>query len=162
MPSKPSVPAKPDIKLIGIKTGGQLSAPFLLAFAGLFILVAFVPADQSSGDPGQQTPLWTGATITTTAQSQVVACGQGSGAVGRKTLVVHNAAGSDGAVTVTVDLRDGQTTPNFTSGFMALNGVADDAITYTTVAATGDAGRFCQVSAVSASTSTITATLRRE
>jgi hypothetical protein len=142
----------------------QIVFPLFFSLSGLFIvfsLLAFIPANQS-GDPGQQSALWTGATITTTAQSQVVACGQGGGSVGRKTLVIHNATASDGAVTVTVELRDGLTTPNFTSGFMALNGVATDTISYTTVAPTGDAGRFCEVSAVSASTSTITATLRRE
>lgn len=139
----------------------KFKATILLGLLILAGTMAFMPANQG-GDPGQQADLWTGATITTTAQSQVVACGQGEGAIGRKTLVVHNGASSDGAVTVTVELRDRQAGPDFTSGFMALNGVATDTISYTTVAATGDAGRFCQVSAVSESTSTLTATLRRE
>jgi len=145
--------------MLFLKHSSKNAAPLLLAFAGLLAIFAFIPSQQ---DAGQQTAIWTGATITTTTQTQVVACGQGAGAIGRKTLAVHNGSAGAGAVTVTAELRDGLTTPNFTSGYLAVNGVATDTLSSDTVDATAAAGRFCQVSAVSASTSTITATLRRE
>lgn len=137
----------------------KLTGSILLSAIFLFGLFAFIPARQ---DPGRQVNVFSGATITTTARTAVTACGQGDGAVGRKTLVVHNGSGSSGAVTVTAELRTGRTAANFTSGYMAVNGVATNTLTHTTVAATGAAGRFCQISAVSASTGTVTVTLRRE
>ena len=135
----------------------QSFAPLLLAFAGLITLFAFIPAQQ---DTGQQTALFTGATITTTTQTAVVACGQGAGAIGRKTLAVDNAGA--GVVTVTVELRDAQATPNFTSGYLAVNGLASGSAGSDTATPSEAGGRYCQASATSASTSTITATLRRE
>lgn len=131
-------------------------------FASLALLAtfAFIPTQQ---DPGLQAAVFTGATITTTAQSAVVACGQGSGAIGRKTLVVWNAPITNGGtVTVTAELRDEATSPNFTSGYLVVNGVATNTATSDTALPTEAGGRFCRVSAVSASTSTITVTLRRE
>ena len=135
----------------------QTFAPLLLAFAGLLSLFTFIPTAQ---DPGQQTALFTGATITTTTQAAVVACSQGAGAIGRKTLAVHNAGA--GAVTVTVEMRDDQTTPNFTSGYLAVNNLASGGTANDVATPSEAGGRYCQASATSASTSTITATLRRE
>jgi len=135
----------------------QTFAPLILAFAGLLSLFAFIPTAQ---DPGQQTALFTAATITTTTQTAVFACSQGSGSIGRKTLTVHNAGA--GVVTVTVELRDDQTTPNFTSGYLAVNNLASGSTSGDTATPAEAGGRYCQASAASASTSTITATLRRE
>lgn len=137
--------------------------PLPLALAGLVFIFAFLPPAQS-GDPGVQSNVFENATITTTAQTAVVACGQGAGHVGRKTLVVENASSSAGAITVTAELRTSQSAPNFTSGYMAFGdgGVATNTLSHTTVAAIGAGGRFCQVSATSASTSVVTITLRRE
>lgn len=138
-------------KLTSLLTPVILSAGLLIAGFG------FIPRQQ---DPGQQTALWTAATITTTTQTAVVACAQGAGSIGRKTLAVHNAGA--GVVTVTVELRDDQATPNFTSGYLAVNSLASGS-TANDVATPAEAGgRYCQASAVSASTSTITVTLRRE
>jgi len=139
------------------------TSPVLLAFAALIFLFGFIPAQQT-GDPGIQGDVFAGATITTTTQSAVVACGQGAGMVGRKTLVVENSSASTSKITVTVELRTSAAAPNFTSGYMATGagGVATNTLTSTTVTATSAGGRFCQVSATSAGTSVATVTLRRE
>lgn len=113
-------------------------------------------------DPGQQVDVFSGATITTTAQTATTACGQGSGSVGRKTLSVINSSGSDGAITVTAELRATSAVSNHTSGYLAVNGLAVASASSDTTTPDEAAGRFCQISAVSASTSTITVTLRRE
>lgn len=130
----------------------------IAAALGIFAGVA-IPLNQ---DSGRQSTLWESDVITTTAQTTVVACGQGVGSIGRKTLVVWNSPGSDGVITVTGELRDARLAPNFTSGHLAVNGLATDTLSSDTVTATAAGGRFCQFSATSASTSTITVTLRRE
>lgn len=138
------------------------AAAVLFAFTGLIAVLGFLPPAQSSGDLGIQSDVFAGATITTSAKTQTVACGQGAGMIGRKTLVVENASSSAGRVTVTLELRTGATAPNFTSGYLAVNNVATNTATSATTSTTAAAGRYCYVSAVSASTSTVTATLRRE
>ena len=136
------------------------TAPIFLAFGMLtFVLLALSPVAQ---DPGRQAVIFSGSTITTTAQTATTPCGQGSGSVGRKTLSVVNSTDSSGVVTVTAELRDTIAITNFTSGYLAVNAVATGAASSDTSLPTEAAGRFCQVSAVSASTSTITVTLRRE
>lgn len=147
-------------------TAGFLASLFLV-FSFAFIPAPFAapPAEPQAQDPGLQAAIFSGATITTTAQAVTVACSQGSGAIGRKTLVVWNggpAVGNGAAVTVTAELRDEASAPNFTSGYLAANGVATNTATSDTALPTEAAGRFCRVSAVSASTSTVTVTLRRE
>lgn len=137
----------------------RAATPLFLSAVMAFLAFAFIPTQQ---DAGQQAVIWLGETITTTAQASVVACNQGEGAIGRKTLVVHNDSGSDGAITVTAELRTGSTRPNFTSGYLAVAGLATDTLSADTALPTEAGGRFCHVSAVSASTSTITVTLRRE
>jgi hypothetical protein len=138
-------------KLTALLTSVALSAGLLIA--GFTLL----PTAQ---DPGQQTALFTGAVVTTTTQAATVACPQGAGSIGRKTLAVHNAGA--GAVTVTIELRDYQAGPNITSGYLAVSNLASG-LASTDVATPAEAGgAFCRVSAVSASTSTITVTLRRE
>lgn len=141
------------------KTNYRPAAAALFAITGLLAVLGFLPSAQS-GDPGIQADLWTGATITTTTQAQTVACGQGAGMIGRKTLAVHN--GGAGAVTITVELRDRADGPNVTSSYLAVNNLSSGSANSATAAATAAGGRFCRVSAVSASTSTLTATLRRE
>jgi len=137
----------------------QLAKPLFFGLAAvLAALLALVPARQ---DPGTQADVFTGATITTTAQTSVVACGQGDGAIGRKTLVVNNETGG-GAVTVTAELRDRAAGSDFTSGYLAVNGLAAGSLSSDTSTPDEAAGRFCNVSAVSASTSTITVSLRKE
>lgn len=133
---------------------------FFSIAGGLTLLVAALfPLNQ---DPGQQASIWAGEVITTTTQSEVVACGQGDDfPVGRKTIVVYNDADSDGAITVTVGLRDISTAANF-GQVMTVAGLAADSLGYDASEPTDPGGRFCQVSAISASTSTITVTLRRE
>jgi len=135
---------------------------FTTGFFAAFFLVAslaFIPTQQ---DAGLQATVFNGVTVNATPQSVVVACNQGSGHVGRKTLVVHNDPESDGEATVTAELRDSLTTPNFTTGYLAVSDLAADALGADTAVATDAAGRFCEVTAVSATTSTITVTLRRE
>jgi hypothetical protein len=133
-----------------------------LAIAGLALFLSLGLLPQSAGTDVQAN-VFTGAVITTTAQSDVVACGQTTGSIGRKTLVIENDAASDGEITVTVELRTSVDGTDFTSGYMANNGLAAGAITYTAKTQSDDiAARFCNVSAVSASTSTITVTLRKE
>lgn len=137
----------------------QLTKPLFLGLTAIVAALGLLfPLAQ---DAGVQSDVFAGDVITTTAQIEVVACGQGSGAIGRKTLIVENEAGG-GVVTVTAELRTTVAGSNFSSGYLAVNGLAADAISYTTAAATAAAGRFCAVSAVSASTSTITVTLRKE
>jgi hypothetical protein len=140
----------------------QLKLFFTGFFASLALVAtfAFIPTQQ---DPGVQAAVFTGATITTTAQSAVIACNQGSGHVGRKTLVVWNGpVPTGGVVTVTAELRDAADSPNFTSGYLAVGAVATNTASSDTALPTEAGGRFCRVTAVSASTSTITVTLRRE
>lgn len=139
-------------------SGGLLLAGLGLASAGHFVLPPTTPTQQ---DPGQQTALFTGSTITTTAQAATVACPQGSGSVGRKTLAADNETGG-GAVTVTVELRDYQARPNITSGYLAVNNLAAGSASSDTATPSEAGGAYCRVSAFSASTSTITVTLRRE
>lgn len=136
------------------------AAALMFAFTGLVAVLGFLPPAQSSGDLGIQAELWTGATVTTTTQAQTVACGQGAGMIGRKTLAVHN--GGSGAVTVTVELRDRADGPNVTASYLAVNNLSSGSATSATVAPTAAGGRFCRVSAVSASSSVFTASLRRE
>jgi hypothetical protein len=149
-------------RVLGVKMLKPLKLFFsgFLASAFLIVSLAFIPTNQ---DAGLQAALWTGATITTTAQSVTTACNQGSGHIGRKTLVVWNGpVASGGRVTVTAELRDDQNSPNFTSGYLAVGNVATNTASSDTALPTEAGGRFCQVTAVSASTSTITVTLRRE
>lgn len=129
----------------------------ITALAVVFGTIASVPVQQ---DSGVQAAIWTAAVVTTTAKTSTVACGQGTGSIGRKTLSVHNAG--SGAVTVTVELRTSQNPPDVTSGYLAVNGLASGGATSATTSTTSAGGAFCYVSAVSASTSIITATLRRE
>lgn len=137
----------------------RISAPIILATILLsIVLLALSPVAQ---DPGQQATIFEGSTITTTAQTSVTPCGQGSGAIGRKTLsVINEAAG--GIVTVTAELRATQAVSNHTSGYLAVNALAAGSASSDTATPDEAAGRFCQVSAISANTSTITVTLRRE
>lgn len=131
---------------------------------GLFILgllsgrIAAAPLPQ---DPGQQSDIFAETVVTTTAQTSVTPCGQGGGAIGRKTLSVINESGG-GAITVTAELRATQTVSNHTSAYLAINGLAAGSASSDTTTPDEPAGRYCQVSAVSAGTSTITVTLRRE
>lgn len=127
--------------------------------ASLFLVVsmAFIPTQQ---DAGLQATILTGATVNATPQAVTVACNQGAGHIGRKTLVVHN--GSGAAVTVTAELRDDQNNPNFTSGYLAVNNLAAASASSDTSTPSEAGGRFCRVTAVSASSSVITVTLRRE
>lgn len=131
----------------------------LAGFLAAFSLLALIPSQQ---DPGVQATIWTGQTITTTAQTGIVACHQGANSIGRKTLIVHNGAGSSHSVTVTAELRDDVAGPNYTSGYLAVNGVATNTASSATSAATAAAGRYCYLSASSAGTSTITVSLRKE
>ncbi len=131
---------------------------------GLFILgllSGYVSAAPLPQDPGQQSDIFSGAVITTTTQTGVTPCGQGAGAIGRKTLSVINAGGG-GVVTVTAELRATQTVSNHTSSHLVISSLAAGSASSDTTTPDEAAGRFCQVSAVSASTSTITVTLRRE
>lgn len=138
-----------------------LYKPFIIAGLGLLLTFGLLPQEQQKTD--LQANVFTGAVITTTTQSEVVACGQQSGSIGRKTLVVENDAASDGTITVTVELREDIDGSDFTSGYMANNVLAAGAITYTAKTPSDDiAARFCNISAVSASTSTITVTFRKE
>lgn len=148
--------------MLFLKKSTLNTTPLFLAIAGLLLAFNFLPPAQS-GDPGIQGDVFAGATITTTAQSAVVACGQGSGMVGRKTIVVENASTSTGAVTVTAELRTTAAAPNFTSGYLAVNGVATNTASSATTSTTAAGGRFCRVTAVGpAGGATITVTLRRE
>lgn len=128
-------------------------------FASLFLVMslAFIPVQQ---DAGLQATVFNAVTVNATPQAVTVACNQGTGQVGRKTLVVHN--GSGGAVTVTAELRDDQLNPNFTSGYLAVNNLAAASASSDTSTPSEAGGRFCRVTAVSASSSVITVTLRRE
>jgi hypothetical protein len=135
---------------------------FLLIFLATMLFILLAGAAPLPQDPGQQVDVFSGSTITTTAQTATTACGQGSGSVGRKTLSVINDAGSDGAITVTAELRATSAVSNHTSGHMAVNGLAAASASSDTTTPDEAAGRFCQISAVSASTSTITVTMRRE
>lgn len=144
---------------------------FALAVSMCFVLFAVfflaLIADRISAaplpqDPGQQVDVFSGSTITTTAQTATTSCGQGSGSVGRKTLSVINSSGSDGTITVTAELRATSAVSNHTSGHLAINALAAGSASSDTTTPDEAAGRFCQISAVSASTSTITVTLRRE
>jgi hypothetical protein len=138
----------------------KLLATGFFASLALIASFAFIPAAQ---DPGVQATVFSGATITTTAQSAVIACNQGAGHIGRKTLVVWNGpVVGNGVVTVTAELRDASESPNFTSGYLAVGAVATNTASGDTALPTEAAGRFCRVTAISASTSTITVTLRRE
>jgi hypothetical protein len=139
----------------------RIAQPFFIALAGLSISLSGLLAIPNFQDPGQQSTLFNAASITTTTQSVVVACPQGSGSVGRKTLSVHNGAGG-GALTATVELRDAGVGANFTSGYLAVNNLAAGSSNSATVGPTAAGGAFCHVSVVSASTSTATVTLRRE
>jgi hypothetical protein len=141
----------------------KIARPPVIGLLALALALVFLPAaSPNPQDSGVQGTIWTGEVVTTTAKTAVVACGQGDGAIGRKTLVVRNDDGSDGVITVTAELRDNSAGPNFTSGYLAANGVATDTLGSDTAVATDAAGAFCEISAVSASTSTITVTLRRE
>ena len=141
-----------------------LTLPAILAIFLFGAAFAFLPDSQSpTGDPGVQATVFEGVTVSATPQSAVVACGQGAGSVGRKTLSVWNGEqGGGGAVTVTAELRNTQDSPNFTSGYLAVNNVATDTLSSDTSTPSEAAGRFCQVTAVSAVTGVITVTLRRE
>lgn len=140
----------------------KITLPIFLSIAGLFAalsIFAFIPTAQ---DPGQSTALWTGATVSATPSAQTVACGQGSGAIGRKTLSVWNSPSSTGTVTVTVELRDDTTSANFTSGYLAVNGVTVGNASSDTALPSEAGGRYCRATAVATSTQVFTAVLRRE
>lgn len=129
-----------------------------LLLGTLSLLLGLAPLPQ---DPGQQSDIFAGTVVTTTAQTSVTPCGQGNGAIGRKTLSVINESGG-GAITVTAELRATTAVSNHTSAYLAINGLAAGSASSDTTTPDEAAGRYCQVSAVSASTSTITVTLRRE
>lgn len=146
-------------------------AGFVIFCFGLFLspLIVVDPTLVSAALEDQQTTsvqvdIFAGEIVTTTAKTQAVACGHGNGSIGRKTVTASNAGGeSTGAVTITVELRDRLAGENFTTGYMAINNLLTDTITYTAKTPTTDtAGRFCLVSATSAETSSITVTLRKE
>lgn len=141
---------------VAVSICGIIFGIFVFSLASGRIAAAPLPQD-----PGQQSDIFTGATITTTTQTAVTACGQGNGAIGRKTLSVINAGGG-GVVTVTAELRATQTVSNHTSSYLAINGLSAGSASSDTTTPDEAAGRYCQVSAVSAGTSTITVTLRRE
>jgi len=141
---------------------GQPLRAFFIAGAILLSSLGSLSLIPDQQDPGQQAIAFEEVVITTTAQSVVVPCSQGAGSIGRKTLVVENGAESAGAITVTAELRTTRTENNFTSGYLALNGVTTNTLLSATSPATAAAGAFCQISAISANTSTITVTLRRE
>ncbi len=137
----------------------KLSFPILIAIIALSIaLLALAPVAQ---DPGQQVTLFDSVSITTTTQTAVTPCGQGNGSIGRKTLSAINGSGG-GKITVTAELRNSRTGENFTSAYLAINGLAAAANSSDTTTPSETAGAFCQVSIVSASTSTATVVLRRE
>jgi len=133
--------------------------PLILAVFCLVLLSAFIPVAQ---DPGIESAIFANITVNTTPQAFTVACGQGSGAIGRKTLVVENASHSGGTVSVTGELRQSIAGPNFTSGYLAITALAKGSASSDTSTPAEPGGQFCRISAVSASTSTITVTLRRE
>lgn len=136
--------------------------PLTLGFFGILIALfslSFIPAQQTSGT---QETIWTAQTITTTATSRTVACAQGAGQIGRKTLAVHSGSGSDGIVTVTAQLKDISGAPDITSAYLAVNAVAAGAAGSDTVTPSEAGGALCNVSAVGATTASITVTLRRE
>jgi len=136
-----------------------LVKPILIGAFVLSVIFGLIP---SGAKTDLQANVFTNATITTAAQSKVIACGQGEGSIGRKTLVSENEAAS-GVVTITVELRDRFNSPDFTAGYIVQNALAAGAITFTSKTPSTDiAARFCNVSAVSASTSVITVTLRKE
>jgi hypothetical protein len=112
---------------------------------------------------GIQADIFADETITTTAKSEVVACAQGDGDIGRKTFVIENASASSGTLTVTVELRDRIDGTDFTSGYVSHLSIPTDTLTYTAkIPSTDIAARYCNVSAYSASTSTITVSMRKE
>ena len=137
-----------------------LNRPIILGVSLLIAAFAFNPSSQIYGT---QTDIFTSETITTTAKTETIACGHRVGSIGRKTVVIENDANSNGTVTVTVELRDRAAGTNFTSGYVAHYSLATNTLTYTTKTPTTDIpARFCQVSAYSANTSTITMSLRKE
>jgi hypothetical protein len=146
-------------EMLFLKNSPKNTAPLLLALVGLLSIFAFMPEGQTDGVQGN---VFTGATITTTAQTAIVACGQGAGAVGRKTLVVENSAVSTGTITVTAELRTDSAARNFTSGYLAVNAVATNTASSDTALPSEAAGKYCYVSAVSSGGSVVTVTLRRE
>lgn len=147
--------------MLFLPKASNFTSPLLFGLALLLAAFIYPVTQQATGDPGVQGDVFAGATITTTAQTAVVACGQGAGQIGRKTLVVENQTGG-GIVTATGELRTSAAAPNFTSGYLAVNAVAAGATSSATVAPTAAGGRFCRISITSASTSVVTITLRRE
>ena len=131
-------------------------------FFGLTAIVAalgfFIPYRQ---DAGVNAAVFTGVTVSATPQTEVIACGHPSGAIGRKTLVVENQTGGS-VITVTAELRTASAGTNFSSGYLAVNGLAAGSLSSDTSTPSEAGGRFCAVSAVSASSSVITVTLRKE
>ena len=149
--------------MLFLRNSPKNTFPLFLALAGLILAFAYpalsIPDQQ---DAGQQTAIFTGVTVSATPTTTVVACGQGSGAIGRKTLAVHNGPAGTGAVTVTAELRDDQSTPNFTSGYLAVNNVATNTASSDTSTPSEPGGRYCQISAFALVTGVVTVTLRRE
>lgn len=149
-------------KLKLFTTGFLASLALLLSLAFIPTPFAAPPAEPQAQDTGLQANVFSNVAVSTTPQAVTVACGQGSGSIGRKTLVLWNAAGSAGAASVTAELRDDLTSPNFTSGYLAVSAVAAGTASSDTALPSEAAGKFCRITVVSASTSNVTVTLRRE
>lgn len=135
----------------------KTSLALIIALVILAALSAFLPSQST-----EQTALWTAATVNATPQTQLVACGQGAGDIGRKTLAVWNSPNSSGTITVTGELRDATGWPNYTSGYLAVNGVTVGSGGSDTALPSEAAGRYCYFTAVATTTTVITAVLRRE
>lgn len=135
-----------------------LAKPFFFVTAIVAAFGFFLPLQQ---DAGIDAAVFSNVTVSATPQAAVVACGHPSGAIGRKMLVVENETGG-GAITVTAELRTTSAGSNFSSGYLAVNGLAAGALSSDTSTPSEAGGRFCAVSAVSASSSVITVTLRKE
>jgi hypothetical protein len=138
----------------------KLASPVFLAIGLIFAALGPLALPNLQGGGGQQT-VWAGQVITTTATTSVVPCNQGENDIGRKTLSVHNETGY-AAVTVTAQLRESPAWDNFTTGYLAANNVAAGSAGFDVALPTEAGGRYCQLSAISAVSSTITVTLRRE
>lgn len=149
-------------KLKLFTTGFLASLALLLSLAFIPTPFAAPPAEPQAQDTGLQATVFNNVVVNATPQSVTVACGQGSGSIGRKTLVVWNGPSPSGTLTVIAELKDDLTSPNFTTGYLAVNALAVNSMGTDTSLPTEAGGKFCQVTATSAVTSIITVTLRRE
>jgi hypothetical protein len=138
----------------------KLASPVFLAIGLVFAVLGPLAIPNLQGGGGQQT-VWAGQVITNTATTTIVPCNQGENDIGRKTLSVHNEA-DFAAITVTAELRENTGWDNFSSGYLAVNDLAAGSSGFDVALPSEAGGRFCQISAISAVSSTITVTLRRE